>query len=184
MDAVSACISYALAAERDVTRHGADVEGRRLRDPLDGLGDLGPVGRRVRLLFLDVQILGVLAHNDEIDIPQSAPNALDRPHVGVQLHLLPQRDDGGAVALRLHRGRADGAEEGAIAVGLERRDRRVRQRGARLLERLPAGFVVREGELEAKGGRERFEDAAARGDNFAADAVTGDEAWRVVLALR
>jgi hypothetical protein len=37
--------------------------------------------------------------------------------------------------------------------------------------------VVREAELEPKRRRQRLEDAAARGDDFAANAVTGDETW-------
>jgi hypothetical protein len=44
------------------------------------------------------------------------------------------------------------------------------------LESLPTGFVVRKGKLEAKGRRERFEDAAACGDDFTANAVAGDQA--------
>jgi hypothetical protein len=76
----------------------------------------------------------------------------------------------------LHSGRADGSEEGAIAVGLERLNRLVGQGGPRLLERFPASLVVREGELEAERRRQGFEDAAARGDYFAADAVAWNEA--------
>jgi len=81
----------------------------------------------------------------------------------------------------LHSGRADGSEKGAIAVGLERLNRLVGQGGPRLLERFPASLVVREGELEAKRRRQGFEDAAARGDYFAADAVAGDEAWGMLV---
>lgn len=76
----------------------------------------------------------------------------------------------------MHSGRADGSEEGAIAVGLERLNRLVGQGGPRLLERFPASLVVREGELEPERGRQGFEDAAARGDYFAADAVAWNEA--------
>jgi hypothetical protein len=36
---------------------------------------------------------------------------------------------------------------------------------------------VAEVEFQAEGAGERFEDAAARGDDFAANAVAGDEAW-------
>jgi hypothetical protein len=39
--------------------------------------------------------------------------------------------------------------------------------------------VVREAELQAKGRGECLKDAAAGGDDFAANAVTGDEAWDV-----
>jgi hypothetical protein len=37
--------------------------------------------------------------------------------------------------------------------------------------------VVAEIKFQAKRAGERFEDTAARGDDFAADAVAGDEAW-------
>jgi hypothetical protein len=47
------------------------------------------------------------------------------------------------------------------------------------LEGFPARFVVAEVEFQAERGGEGFEDAPAGGDDFAADAVAGDEALRV-----
>lgn len=41
--------------------------------------------------------------------------------------------------------------------------------------------MVREVEFEAEGGGQGFEDAAAGGDDFAADAVSGDETWMKLL---
>ena len=41
--------------------------------------------------------------------------------------------------------------------------------------------MVREGKSQVEGRGEGFEDAAARGDDFAADAVTGDEACGVLV---
>lgn len=169
-------VTHALAAEGNVAGHGGDVVRGSLGDALDGLCDLAAVGGGIRLLLLDVQVLGVLADNDEVDGPLCAGDRLDRAHVGVQLQALAERDNGRRVALCGYRGRRDGTEEGAIAVRLEGRDRVLGQRNALLLERVPAGLVVREAELEAKRRRERLEDAAAGGDDFAANAVTGDEA--------
>jgi len=51
------------------------------------------------------------------------------------------------------------------------------------LEGFPAGFVVAEVEFEAEGGGERFENAAAGGDDFAADAIAGDEACVAMSVL-
>jgi hypothetical protein len=75
-------------------------------------------------------------------------------------------------------GRADGAEEGALALVAQDVDGGVGQRGARLLKGLEAGLEVDKVELELERRRERLEDAAAGGDDFLADAVTGDEPWR------
>ena len=44
--------------------------------------------------------------------------------------------------------------------------------------------MVGEAEFQAEGGGERFEDAAARGDDFAANAVAGDESYGVLVAWR
>jgi hypothetical protein len=44
------------------------------------------------------------------------------------------------------------------------------------LEGFPAGLVVAEVELEPEGAGQRFENTAAGGDDFAADAVAGNEA--------
>jgi hypothetical protein len=44
--------------------------------------------------------------------------------------------------------------------------------------------VVAEVEFQAKGRGQRFEDTTACGNDFAADAVTGDEAWKVCVRTR
>jgi hypothetical protein len=72
------------------------------------------------------------------------------------------------------------AEQRAIAVALERLDRLVGQRLPALLERLEAGFVVGEAKFETEGRGQRFEDAASRWDDFAADAVARNKACVVV----
>jgi hypothetical protein len=41
--------------------------------------------------------------------------------------------------------------------------------------------VVAEVELQAKGGGEGLKDTTAGGDNFTADAIAGDEAWRACI---
>jgi hypothetical protein len=176
VDRVAASVAHTLSAQGDVAGHGSNVERGCLGDALDSLCDLGAVGRRVRLLLLDVKVLGVFAHNDEVDIAQAAADALDRAHVGVQLHLLTQCDNGARVALCLDCGRADGTEEGTIAVRLQCLDSLLGQGGARLLERLPARLVVREGKLKTQRRGKRLEDAAAGGDDLAANAIAGNEA--------
>jgi hypothetical protein len=75
------------------------------------------------------------------------------------------------------RGRADGAEERALALVAQHVDGGVRQGRARLLKGLEAGLEVDKVELELERRGQRFEEAAAGGDDFLADAVTGDEAW-------
>ena len=168
-----------LAAQGDLAGHGGDAVGGALGDALDGLADAAVLV--VLLLLLDVQVLGVLAHDDHVDHGlglELEHTALDRPHVGVQVELLAQRHDGRAVALDCVRRRADGAEQRAVALLLQRLDRLVGQRDALLLECLEAGLEVDEGELEPEGGGERLEDASSGGDDLLADAITGDEAWR------
>ncbi|KAJ3493474.1 hypothetical protein NLG97_g4711 [Lecanicillium saksenae] len=89
---------------------------------------------------------------------------------------LAERDDGRRVALDgVRRGR-DGAEERALALALERVDRGVGQRRARLLKRLEARLQVDKVKLELQRRGERLEDAPARGDHLLADAIAGDEA--------
>lgn len=74
-------------------------------------------------------------------------------------------------------GRADGAEERALALVAQHVDGGIGQGGASLLKGLEAGLEVDKVELELERGGEGFEDATAGGDDFLADAVTGDEAW-------
>jgi hypothetical protein len=65
----------------------------------------------------------------------------------------------------------------AIAITLQHSYRLLRQRNTLFLERLEASLQVLEAEFQAEGRGESFEDAAPCGDDFAADAVAGDERW-------
>lgn len=79
-------------------------------------------------------------------------------------------------------GRADGAEERALALVAQDIDGGIGEGRARLLKGLEAGLEVDKVELELERGGESFEDAAAGGDDFLADAVTGDEPckWKMI----
>jgi hypothetical protein len=70
-----------------------------------------------------------------------------------------------------------GPEERAIALLLQRLNRLLWQCRTSLLESLEAGVEVDKGEFETCGLWEGLENAAAGGDDFAANAVAGDEAW-------
>ena len=166
-----------VAAQGNVAGHGGDAERGLLGDALDGLGDLaGAVGGVEGALVLDVQVFGVLAHNDHVNGLGRRHDRLDRADVGVEVELLAQGDDGARVALDGGRGRGDGAEEGAVALLLEDLDRLVGQGRARLLERLEAGVQVHKVEAQAQRRGEGLEQAPAGRDHLLADAITGDEA--------
>lgn len=85
-----------------------------LGDALDGLGDLA-IGGIIRLLFLDIQIFGVLADDDEIDgvgEGGGGSHGLDGADVGVQVESLAESDNGRRVAFGGRGGRAGGGAEG------------------------------------------------------------------------
>lgn len=67
-----------------------------------------------------------------------------------------------------------GSEQRTIALFLKCLDCLLRQRGASLLECLEAGIEVHEGEFETCRFGKGLEDAAAGGDNFAANAIAGN----------
>ena len=67
-------------------------------------------------------------------------------------------------------------KQSAITVALQHLNRLVRQRDTLLLERFEAGFQVREAQFETERRGERLEDAAARGDDLATDAIAGNKA--------
>jgi len=74
-----------LPAQGDLAGHGGDAGRGALGDALDGLGDLagGGVGGA---LLLDVEVLGVLAHDDQVDgRAAAAGGGLDGAHVGVEV---------------------------------------------------------------------------------------------------
>ena len=180
MDARGAGLADLLAAEGDFTSHGGDAVRSPLGDALDGLGDLSrAVGGIEGPLLLDVEVLGVLTDNDHVDGLRGREDGFDGTHVGVQVKLLAQGDDGGGVALDGGGGGAHGTEEGAVALLLEDLDGLVGEGGAGLLEGLEAGFEVYEVELEAEGGGEGLEDTAAGGDDLFADAIAGDETCEI-----
>ena len=165
-----------LAAEGDLAGHGGDARAGALGDALDGLGDLA-LGGVVCLFLLDVEVLGVFPDNDHVDWLGGVEDRLDGADVGVEVELLAQGHDGGGVALYGRGGGAHGAKERAVAVGFEDGDRLVGEGGPSLLEGLEACLEVDEFEFEAEGGGEGLENAPAGGDDFFADAITGDEAW-------
>ena len=148
MHARHARVAQRLPPQGDVSRHARDAGASALRDALDGLGDAaGAVGGGEGALLLDVQVLGVLAHDDEVDgRAGGAPRRGDGADVGVQVEGLAQRDDGRRVAGNAGAGRADGAEEGAVAFGAQGGDCGGREGGPGLLEGLEAGGEGDEGE--------------------------------------
>lgn len=70
----------------------------------------------------------------------------------------------------------DSSEERAVTFLPEDIEGAVGQGCAGLFEVVEAGVEVDEGEGEVEAGGQGFEDAAAGGDDFAADAVARDEA--------
>jgi hypothetical protein len=78
--------------------------------------------------------------------------------------------------LGLNSWRAHGAKQRAITFSFECLDRFLWQGNTTFLERLPAGFVMREGEFQAERGWKRFQDATTSGNNFAANTIAWDEA--------
>lgn len=181
VDAGAAVLADLLAAQRNVAGHGSDAERGLFGDALDGLGDLA-LGGVAGGLLLDVEILGVLADNDHVDGLGGGHDGLDGTDVGVEVEALSEGDNGRGVALDGVGGRADGAEERALALVAQDIDGGVGEGRAGLLKGLEAGLEVDKVELELERGGESFEDAAAGGDDFLADAVTGDEPckWKMV----
>lgn len=84
-----------LATERNLTGDVGDAERGVLGDTLDGLGNLA-VGALDGALFLHVQILGVLADDDQVNglAIAVASGGLNRANVGVQVELLAESDNG------------------------------------------------------------------------------------------
>lgn len=104
-----------LAAQRNVASHGGNAERGLFGDALDGLGNLA-LGGVAGGFLLDVQVLGVFAHNDHVYGFRGIHDGLDGAHVGVEVEALAQGDNGRRVALDGVRGRADGAKERALAL--------------------------------------------------------------------
>lgn len=79
-----------LAADGDLAGHVRDPAAGFRADAFDGFGDGAlPVGRGEGALFFDVQVLGVLAYDDEVDFPAAmrfdTADAFDGPHVGIEI---------------------------------------------------------------------------------------------------
>lgn len=84
-----------LATESDLTGDIGDAERGALRDALDGLGNLA-VGALGGALLLHVQVLGVLANNDQINWLAGAVTggSLYGTDIGVQVELLAKSNNG------------------------------------------------------------------------------------------
>lgn len=118
VDGGEARVAHALAAQRDVARHGGDVGRRRLRDALDGFGDARAVGRGVRLFFLDVQVFGIFTDDDEVDGAGGGAGGFHGAHVGVEAQAFAEGDDGRGVALDFGAGRSVGGKVVSFARSL------------------------------------------------------------------
>lgn len=101
-------IADLLSAKGNFTGNGSDAGRGALGDLLDGPGDLA-IGGLLGALFLHVEILGVLADNDEVDgvTGAAAECSLNGADIGEEVKLLAEGDDGGRVASDLGGWRAD-----------------------------------------------------------------------------
>lgn len=176
VDAGDTSLPDLLASQSDLTSHGGDPGAGLVGDALDSLGDLS-VGTIVGLLLLDVQVLGVFTDDDHVNGVLCGHDSLDGADVGVEVQSLAEGNDGRAVALDGRRGRGDGTEESAIALGLEDFDGLVREGGAGLLEGLETSLEVGELELEAEGRGQSLENAATGRNDLTANTVTGDKTY-------
>ncbi len=91
-------IADLLAAKSNFTSNSSDAGRSALGDLLDGPGNLA-VGSLFSALFLHVEILGVLADNDEVNgvTGTAADGGLDGADIGEEVELLAESDDGGGV---------------------------------------------------------------------------------------
>ena len=137
------------------------------RDDLDALG--GVVADHV--LDAGVEVLGVLAHDDEVDVVEAAAHALHRlgrAQAGVQVELLAQRHVDAAEA------RADRRRDRPLdrhLVAADRLEHVLGQRRAVLLHHVEAGVVHLPDDGHAGGGDHGLE----RGGQLGAGAVAGDQ---------
>jgi len=164
-----------LALWTDVTRLRPGVrEGelrharrRHLGDDFQALDH----ARHDLVLEAGVQVLGVLAHEHQVDVLEprrDARQVVDRPEVGVEAEGLAQAH------VDAREAGADGRRERALEahrVALDRVEERVGQRGAVALERHHARVVPFPLDLGARGRQDP--DHGRR--HFGPDAVAGDE---------
>ena len=141
--------------------------GRLLRDDLDALDDPGN-----DLMFEPgVEILGVLADDDQVHVGEAALHArkiLHRPEIGVEVERLAQADVDAGEAFR-DRGRDRALQCNLVAA--DRVEQRHRERLVEALERGDAGVVPLPLDID----RGRLEDADHSRRHLRADAVAGDE---------
>lgn len=109
-----------LPAQGDLPGHGGDAVRGAFGDAFDRLRYLaGAIGGVEGSFFLDVEVLGVLAHDDEVDGGGGGGDGLHGADVGVEVEFLAQGDNGGGVSGDLFSGGGDGPEEGAGAFGAQ-----------------------------------------------------------------
>ena len=158
--AARAARAYSKANSRDPRR-------RLLGDDLQALDHAG----HDLVLEPGVEILGVLADDDQVDVGEAARDARQVPHrpeVGVEVERLAQPDvDAGEAFADRRRDRPLQRD----LVALDRVEQRRRQRLAEPLERDHAGVVALPLDVDAR----RLEDPDDRLGDFRADAVAGDE---------
>ena len=128
------------ACRSALLRLGKGHPGNPRRRPAcdDSLGH-SPLAVGVQRLPLDVEALGVLAHDQQIDARSAGFNRRrdHRPQVGVEIQRPAHGDDGAAVAFHPLARRTDGAEECAVA-GAQSGQRFVRQCCPLALKSIPA----------------------------------------------
>ena len=143
--------------------------------PFDQLGDAS--SRALLELDPDVEVLGVLAHDDEVDVLVERAHArigLARAHLRVEVESVAQRDVDGAETLA-DRGRDRALQRDAVAA--DRVERRLGQRvAAVLVHHVRAGRLDVPFEVDAG----RFEHASRRLGQLRAGAVSWDECHDVL----
>lgn len=105
-----------LTPERDLPGHGGNAMGCPFRDPLYRFGDFPTAVRSIEgAFFFHVEVLGVFAHDDEVNGGGGGGDGFHGAHIGVEVELLAEGDDGGGVSGNFFRRGRDGAEEGGGA---------------------------------------------------------------------
>ena len=135
------------------------------------------VGRALLVLDPGVEVLGVLADDDQVDVVEAGAHALvrlARPHLRVHVELLAQADVDGAEAAA-DRGRDRPLQRGAVLADRVERVARRQRVAAVLLHHVGAGVLDVPVELDAG----RLEDAAGRLGQLGARAVAGDQCHAV-----
>src|SRR6185369_10067935 len=161
--------ALALVAAGELERVAHDALRAVARDHRDRLRRHPP--RPDVVLDARVDVLGVLAHHDEVDVVVAARHARDgahRPHVGEEIEVLPERHVDRAVALALG-GRERPLEREAGV--LDRVDGPLRQRILLLLD----GGEPRDLLVELQLGAGAGEDLEGGGADLRPDAVAANQ---------